>query len=73
MPTRRSFLKQTLGGSAAFATGFLPSRVLGANDRIRIGLVGGGDRGQEIFKAALACATLRALRSRTSTPAASMK
>jgi len=57
MPTRRTFIKQTLGSSAFLvANGLLPSgRVLGANDRIRIGLIGGGDRGQEIFKAALRC------------------
>ena len=34
----------------AFAMG---SRVLGANDRIRIGLIGAGDRGQEDLKSAL--------------------
>ena len=57
MSTRRDFIKQSLGGSAALAaSGFFSSgRVLGANDRIRIGLIGGGDRGQEIFKAALQC------------------
>jgi predicted dehydrogenase len=31
-----------------------PSRVLGANDRIRIGLIGAGDRGQQVLKDALA-------------------
>lgn len=57
MSSRRTFIQQSLGGSAAFvASGWLPaSRVLGANDRVRIGLIGGGDRGQEIFKAALRC------------------
>ena len=35
---------------------FSPSRrVLGANDRIRIGLIGAGGRGTEIFKVALQC------------------
>jgi predicted dehydrogenase len=37
-------------GNRAFALG---SRVLGANDRIRIGLIGAGDRGQEDLKSAL--------------------
>jgi predicted dehydrogenase len=57
MPSRRAFIKQALGGSAALvASGlFPPGRVLGANDRVRIGLIGGGDRGQEILKAALRC------------------
>jgi len=57
MASRRTFIKQALGGSAALAAyGLFPSsRVLGANDRIRIGLIGAGGRGQEIFKAALKC------------------
>jgi predicted dehydrogenase len=56
-------MKQTLGGSAALmASGFFPSsRVLGANDRIRIGLIGGGDRGQEIFNAAIHCPNVEAV------------
>jgi predicted dehydrogenase len=36
-------------------------RVLGANDRIRIGLIGAGGRGQEIFKAALRCPNVEAV------------
>lgn len=39
-----------LHGKSAFAAS---SRVLGANDRIRIGLIGAGDRGQEDLKSAL--------------------
>ena len=60
MPTRRTFFKETLTASAVLvANGLLPSgRVLGANDRIRIGLIGAGDRGQEIFKAALRSANV---------------
>jgi predicted dehydrogenase len=63
MPSRRTFIQQTLGGSAALvASGFFPSsRVLGANDRIRIGLIGGGDRGQEIFHAAISCPNVEAV------------
>ncbi|HET7840442.1 MAG TPA: Gfo/Idh/MocA family oxidoreductase, partial [Terriglobia bacterium] len=52
MSTRRKFMGQVLGGVAA--SGWLASpKVLGANDRVRYGLIGGGGRGQEIFKAAL--------------------
>jgi ASC-1-like (ASCH) protein len=50
-------MQTALGGSAALAAyGLFPSsRVLGANDRIRIGLIGAGGRGTEIFKVALKC------------------
>jgi predicted dehydrogenase len=63
MSSRRTFIQQTLGGSAALvASGFFASsRVLGANDRIRIGLIGGGDRGQEIFHAAIRCPNVEAV------------
>ncbi len=55
MSSRRKFMGQVLGGGAALAaSGWLaPARVLGANDRVRFGLIGAGGRGQEIFKAAL--------------------
>ena len=57
MSTRREFMQTALGGSAALAAyGLFPSsRVLGSNDRIRIGLIGAGGRGTQIFKAALEC------------------
>ncbi len=63
MSSRRTFMKQTVGGSAALmASGFFSSsRILGANDRIRIGLIGGGDRGQEIFHAAIKCPNVEAV------------
>ena len=63
MSSRRTFIRQTLGGSAALvASGFLPSsRVLGANDRIRFALIGGGGRGKEIFHAALKCSNVEAV------------
>ena len=48
---RREFLGVT-AGALAFAA--IPSRVLGANDRVRIGLIGAGDRGQQVLKDALA-------------------
>ena len=63
MSGRRTFIKETLGGSAALvASGFLPSSsVLGANDRIRFALIGGGGRGKEIFHAALQCPNVEAV------------
>jgi predicted dehydrogenase len=57
MPTRRRFLGNLAGGTAALAaSGMLPaSRILGANDRIRFGLIGAGGRGTAILRAALRC------------------
>lgn len=58
--SRRGFLR---GVAGAAATGALlaPHKVLGANDRVRIGLIGAGDRGTEIFRAALHCAHTEAV------------
>lgn len=55
MLTRRRFIHQLSGGAAVLAGSsmFPSSRVLGANDRIRFGLIGAGGRGMDIFKAAL--------------------
>jgi predicted dehydrogenase len=55
MQNRRTFLQQLTGGAAALAgSSIFPSaRVLGANDRVRFGLIGAGGRGMEIFKPAL--------------------
>jgi len=55
MLNRRIFIHQLGGGAAALAGSsvFPPARVLGANDRIRFGLIGAGGRGMDIFKAAL--------------------
>jgi predicted dehydrogenase len=55
MLNRRRFIQQLSGGFAAIASSsmFAPGRVLGANDRIRFGLIGAGGRGMDIFKAAL--------------------
>src|ERR1700737_820581 len=47
--TRRDFLKQAGLGTAAFLA-CPTSRVLGANDRIRVGMIGVGNRGQELLK-----------------------
>src|SRR5207248_8822254 len=52
MQTRRNFIGNvatSLAGS--FATG----RVLGANDRIRAGVIGVGDRGTQLARDAMAC------------------
>jgi len=47
--TRRDFLKQAAMGTAAFLA-YAPARVLGANDRIRVGMVGVGNRGQDLLE-----------------------
>src|SRR5258707_1737841 len=45
---RRKFIKQAaLAGAAIGLTPYASRRVLGANDRVRIGIIGCGDRGQE--------------------------
>jgi predicted dehydrogenase len=52
MSSRRRFL-----GHVATSIGTLavPSQVIGSNDRIRIGLIGAGDRGTEILREAMGC------------------
>ncbi len=54
MRTRRACVKQVIGGIAvAAAYGMFPSsRVLGANDRVHVGLIGNGSRGRNILRAA---------------------
>ena len=47
--TRRTFLKEAALGTAAILA-FPPSTVLGANDRVRVGMIGVGDRGGELLK-----------------------
>jgi predicted dehydrogenase len=61
--SRRRFLKQLAGAAGVLASqGLLsPLRILGANDRIRLGLIGAGARGTEIFKAALKCPNTEAV------------
>ncbi len=63
MTNRRSFLKQLGAGTGyVVAAGVASSgRVLGANERIRIGLIGAGGRGKEIFRAALRCPGVEAV------------
>ena len=56
--TRRDFIKRTvLGTTALFA--YPSSRVLGANDRVRIGMIGVGGRGQELLKQILEVPNIR--------------
>ena len=51
--TRRDFVKQAALGSAVLLA--MPSsRVLGANDRVRVGMIGVGSRGQDLLKQELA-------------------
>jgi len=54
--TRREFIKKTsvgiTGASLAMSAG-MPTRVLGANDRIRMGVIGVGDRGSWGMREAL--------------------
>ena len=65
MSHRRAFLGSVIGGAtgaAVAATGTAASaRVLGANERIRFGLIGVGGRGKEIFRAALRCPDVEAV------------
>jgi FlaA1/EpsC-like NDP-sugar epimerase len=50
---RREFLKQAaVGGAVALISPAV--RVLGANDRVRIGMIGAGARGQELLHQVLA-------------------
>src|ERR1700746_149812 len=44
---RRTFLKQAAIGAAVLA--YPPSKVLGANDRVRVGMIGVGDRGNDLL------------------------
>ena len=46
---RRDFVKKAALGTAAFMVS-PASRVLGANDRVRVGMIGCGGRGQELLK-----------------------
>ena len=47
--TRRDFIKKTALGTAAFLTPTLAANALGANDRVRIAMIGAGSRGQELL------------------------
>jgi predicted dehydrogenase len=65
MSHRRAFLGSVIGGAAGVAMSGASSagaadRVRGANERIRFGLIGGGSRGKEIFRAAIKCPDVEA-------------
>lgn len=47
--TRRTFLKQAALGTAAVLA-YPPSTVLGANDRVRVAMIGVGDRGMSLLE-----------------------
>src|SRR3989442_11126127 len=48
--SRREFLQSSAaGGGRALAGGLAPARVLGANDRIRVGVLGTGQRAQYLM------------------------
>src|ERR1035437_2392363 len=53
MHSRRDFVESVAAGVAG--TLMAPARVLGANDRIRIGVIGLGDRGKQDTRAAISC------------------
>jgi predicted dehydrogenase len=50
--TRRDFVKQSVLGTAAFLA-YPPARVMGANDRVRVGMIGVGGRGKELLSQVL--------------------
>ena len=47
--TRRDFIKKVVAGTTAFLA-YPPSRILGANDRVRVAMIGAGSRGQELLQ-----------------------
>ncbi|MBZ5605680.1 MAG: Gfo/Idh/MocA family oxidoreductase [Acidobacteriia bacterium] len=53
MDSRRHFLGKVASGLGTLAS--VPARALGANDRIRFGIIGFGDRGTELFHLLKAC------------------
>lgn len=53
MDSRRGFIGRVASGLAG--TLAVPGSVLGANERIRIGVIGPGDRGTQITREAMAC------------------
>src|SRR5579863_10430897 len=60
MANRREFIQGVLGSTASVAVSSVVAsrRVLGAIDRIRIGLIGAGARGKYVFKEAIKCSNV---------------
>ncbi len=56
--TRRDFIKQAVVGTTAFLA-YPTTRVLGANDRVRVAIIGAGSRGQELLRQALEVSSLQ--------------
>lgn len=57
MDSRRNFIGKVASGLAGtLAAG--PAHLLGANDRIRLGVIGAGDRGMELVNHARACSNV---------------
>ena len=54
MDSRRNFLGKVASGLAGTLAA-VPAQVLGANDRIRVGLIGAGDRGLELLNQIRVC------------------
>src|SRR5712691_10802659 len=52
MQSRRNFIGKV---ASSLAGSLAVSNVLGANDRIRLGIIGAGDRGMQIAREAMAC------------------
>src|ERR1035441_7890524 len=52
MESRRFFISKV---ATSLAGGLAASNALGANERIRIGIIGPGDRGKEILREAVGC------------------
>lgn len=56
MTSRRNFIGKVSAGVAGTIATMTPgAQLLGANDRIRLGVIGAGARGQQIMREALAC------------------
>lgn len=53
MDSRRNFIGKV--ATASIATIASPGHVLGANDRIRVGIIGPGDRGMQLVREAISC------------------
>ena len=51
--TRRSFTQSAIATTAALSTALSASRVIGANDRVRVGFIGLGNRGDQVLDAFL--------------------